>query len=146
MSYGKKVATIEGSITGWKRVISIVQVYKGITRTEPLNGFETMSLGTRQVRELKVDHMQQTCRWVPRKAKGFQPAPALGSWNLNVKLMAEQFGNSFTIMGCDPPHVKDKFWSASGADIIWQTMNDAMNDIQYDFCKYSLPTEKIFCN
>ncbi|UZP39299.1 hypothetical protein NXS19_007115 [Fusarium pseudograminearum] len=114
-----KVRAVKGLLDGWRKAVSIIQLLEGITWKGPRNGLETMSLGAREVRELKVDHLQQTCRWVPRKAKGLQPAPALAFWDENFKLMVEQFGNGFTIVGCDPPDIKDKFWSALGVDLAW---------------------------
>ncbi|EKJ73187.1 hypothetical protein FPSE_06611 [Fusarium pseudograminearum CS3096] len=137
-----KVKSVKGLLDGWRKAVSIVQLLEGITWTEPRNGLETLSLGAREVRELKIDHSQQTCRWVPRKAKGLQPAPALASWDENFKLMVEQFGNGFTIVGCDPPDIKDKFWSALGVDLAWQTLDGVFG---CDFCKYSESSRKIHC-
>ncbi|KAK6712215.1 hypothetical protein SNK05_006670 [Fusarium graminearum] len=82
-----KGRAVKGLLDGWRKAASIVQLLEGITWTEPHNGSETLSLGAMEVRELKIDPLQQTWRWVPRKAKELQPAPVLASWDDNFKLM-----------------------------------------------------------
>ncbi|CAG1971054.1 unnamed protein product [Fusarium graminearum] len=82
-----KGRAVKGLLDGWRKAASIVQLLEGITWTEPHNGSETLSFGAMEVRELKIDPLQQTCRWVPRKAKELQPAPVLASWDDNFKLM-----------------------------------------------------------
>ncbi|KAF5988635.1 hypothetical protein FBULB1_1368 [Fusarium bulbicola] len=140
MAFGKTVATVEGLIKGWKQVVSIIQILEGITWTEPLHGFETISLGQREVRELCVNHLQQTCRWVPRQGQHMSP-PTPASWGLNCQLMAKQFGHGFTVMGCDKPPHTDRYWATSTKDATWA----GLNKINCDFCKYSKSYYPIPC-
>ncbi|EGU77614.1 hypothetical protein FOPG_14558 [Fusarium oxysporum f. sp. conglutinans race 2 54008] len=119
----------------WMSAMGIIQMLEGIVWTEPLNGFKTLSLGTRTVLELTVDHLQQTCHWAPRQAKGPRPAPSLASWNENFHLMANQFGHGSTLVGCDPP---------TSQELELSHFNHNVN-VACDFCKYSKTNRNFYC-
>ncbi|PCD37164.1 hypothetical protein AU210_005668 [Fusarium oxysporum f. sp. radicis-cucumerinum] len=123
---------IDWAKRNWMRAMSVIQLLEGIVWTEPLNGFENLSLGSRQVKELTVNHLQQTCHWIPRLGKGARPAPALSSWDENFKLMAKQFGHGMTVLGCDPP-------STSDLEI------PSIAFVACDFCKYAKTSNTYHC-
>jgi len=141
MAYCKTVATVDGLTESWKQVVSIIQILGRRTWSKPLNGFETISLGQDEVRELQFDHLQQTCSWRLRQGEEATPAPTQASWDWNFQLMAQQFDNGLSVMGCDRPPNTGGFWAVTTNDATWT----GLNKLPCDFCKYSKSYYEISC-
>lgn len=55
--------------------------------------------------------------------------------------MAQKFGNSFTVMGCDRPPNTDRFRKITTVGAKWT----GLNKLPYDFCKYAKSYAEITC-
>ncbi|KAH7466383.1 hypothetical protein IWW34DRAFT_852382 [Fusarium oxysporum f. sp. albedinis] len=82
--------------------------------------------------ELTVDHLQQTCQWLPRRTAS-SPAPTLASWEHNFQLMANQFGHGKTVVCREQPPLEDDFWIVTRDDF----RSIRPGTIRCDFCKYT---------
>ncbi|KAG5802293.1 hypothetical protein H9Q71_013127 [Fusarium xylarioides] len=125
--------TTSDMLLGWRRAYTIIQLLEGITWIGPLNGLQKNAhLGARRVMELTVDHLQQTCQWIPRRTAS-SPAPTLASWGYNFQLMANQFGYGKTIICREQPPIEDDFWFVTTGDL----NRRKPGKIRCDFCKYT---------
>ncbi|KAF5985499.1 hypothetical protein FBULB1_2839 [Fusarium bulbicola] len=133
--------SLGGFFQMWKRGLTIIQLLEGITWSGPLEGVlsdlnRSASFGSRIVTEVAINHLQQTCRWIPRRGKVL-PVPALASWSENFQLMATQFGKGETVICRQQPPMDDAFWEAGRAGTASQMKRRNTGMIRCDFCKYS---------
>lgn len=118
----------------WKKAITLIQLLEGITYTGDPSFFgNNATLGSMRVNELKVDHLRQTCRWVPRMGS-VRPAPIKARWNDNFQLMVRQFAHDATLVGLEkPPDVESAFWTPTAKD----TYAHRSKKVWCDLCRYS---------
>ena len=129
-----KTGSLADSLWAWKRALTFIQVLQGVTWSGPLNGpldglLRSPNFGSRRVLKLVIDHLQQTCQWVPQQGKVL-PAPALATWGENFLLMADQFGHGATVICRQQPPLGDDFW-------LHHVTKQHPRFIRCDFCKYS---------
>ncbi|KAH7009946.1 hypothetical protein EDB80DRAFT_574000 [Ilyonectria destructans] len=124
-----------GYLSVWKLAITIIQLVEGVTWTQPSIGFEKIpSLRAVRVMEFSINHLQQTCQWVPR-ARSTSPAPKLATWVHNFDHMRRIFANDMTIVGpSQPPGIHDSFWRLTESD---SRRMSRMKTICCDLCNYS---------
>lgn len=76
----------EGWVELWKKTMSLIALFHGVEWQGPTHGIQRWSFGGTQVKELQINHLKQTCEWIPRGCKK-AAAPKRAKWVDNCHIL-----------------------------------------------------------